>query len=132
MTIVDASVAVAWFVDIDRSHDARDIRGKSRLIAPAFLKVELTNALLKYARAKVISHDVIIPAIHGTSDLIREWWADEDILPSATRLAIAENHKIYDCLYLALAQRLGEPLATADRRLAELAGRVGVEARLLN
>jgi predicted nucleic acid-binding protein len=34
---------------------------------------------------------------------------------------------VYDGLSLALARRLGAALATADRRLAEAAGREGVE-----
>ncbi|MFN9959545.1 MAG: type II toxin-antitoxin system VapC family toxin, partial [bacterium] len=38
---------------------------------------------------------------------------------------------VYDCLYLALAQRLSCPLVTADRRLAERAIHLGVSTTLI-
>jgi predicted nucleic acid-binding protein len=37
----------------------------------------------------------------------------------ALDLALRRDHPVYDCLYVALAQREGLPLLTADRRLAE-------------
>ncbi len=41
----------------------------------------------------------------------------------ALEIAIEIAHPIYDCVYLALAQRLGRTLVTADRRfLRSLAG----------
>jgi predicted nucleic acid-binding protein len=52
-------------------------------------------------------------------------------LENATNIAAEVNHKIYDCLYLALALERGEPLATADRRLATLAKELSIETHLI-
>lgn len=44
-------------------------------------------------------------------------------------LALSLRHKVPDCLYLALAQREGAALATADatlQRLAESQGTIGL------
>jgi predicted nucleic acid-binding protein len=45
--------------------------------------------------------------------------------------AARSGHKIYDCLYLALALERHEPLATADRRLASLARSLNIETQLI-
>ena len=44
----------------------------------------------------------------------------------ADALALSENSTFDDALYVALARRLDEPLATTDRRLARAAAGAGV------
>jgi predicted nucleic acid-binding protein len=51
---------------------------------------------------------------------------DERVVAQALRLALSLGHKVPDCLYLALAEREGAGLATADARLARLAVSRGV------
>ena len=46
------------------------------------------------------------------------WHSDEMLCADAIRLAIALDRPVYDLVYLALAQRLGALLVTADRRFA--------------
>jgi predicted nucleic acid-binding protein len=42
------------------------------------------------------------------------------------------DHPVYDCTYLAVAQRTGHELVTADRRLPAVGGQVpNIRARLL-
>jgi predicted nucleic acid-binding protein len=43
--------------------------------------------------------------------------AGRDLLTPALELSLELRHPVYDCLYLALAQRRGVPLVTADERL---------------
>ena len=43
--------------------------------------------------------------------------ASEALIESAIALAVTLRHPIYDCLYLACAERARAPLVTADRRL---------------
>jgi predicted nucleic acid-binding protein len=131
MTIVDASVATAWFVSIATSKQAGPVRLHRTLSAPSLLKVELTNSLLKYVRAGLLPADDVFPAIRQAEMLIENWTDDADLLNDATAVAIANRHKIYDCIYLALALRRREPLATADRRLSVLARTLGSEVLLV-
>jgi predicted nucleic acid-binding protein len=46
---------------------------------------------------------------------------DETVIRSALALSLAHQHKVPDCLYLALAETAGVALATADVRLSEIA-----------
>lgn len=44
-------------------------------------------------------------------------WNDEEAVSAdAVRLALALDYPVYDCVYLALAHRIGGVMLTADRR----------------
>ncbi|MFL6803979.1 MAG: type II toxin-antitoxin system VapC family toxin [Xanthobacteraceae bacterium] len=49
----------------------------------------------------------------------------------AITLAIDLRHPIYDCFYLALAQRENTAIVTADERLFAAARKAPIQARLL-
>jgi predicted nucleic acid-binding protein len=51
-----------------------------------------------------------------------------ELLPRAIELAFDLQHPIYDCVYLALAEREKAALITADRRLIATAGSGGHSA----
>jgi predicted nucleic acid-binding protein len=56
----------------------------------------------------------------------------ESIAAEAMALAISLKHPIYDCFYLALAERERAPLISADRRLLAVGKNVeGVKVRAL-
>jgi len=56
----------------------------------------------------------------------------EDLRNRALELAIELDHPIYDCFYLALAERERCPLVTADKRLVAATKKFkGVEVRAL-
>ena len=44
------------------------------------------------------------------------WHDDETVSADAVRLALALDHPVYDCVYLALAHRIGAMVVTADLR----------------
>ena len=50
------------------------------------------------------------------SALTVNWIADEELVVDAVRLAAALDHPVYDCIYFALAQRVGANVVTADKR----------------
>jgi predicted nucleic acid-binding protein len=55
-----------------------------------------------------------------------------ELAARATEIAIALKHPIYDCFYLALAERERAPLISADKRLVAVAKKAkGVEVRAL-
>jgi predicted nucleic acid-binding protein len=51
---------------------------------------------------------------------------DERVIATALLLAMSLQHKAPDCVYLALAEREGASIATADDRLARLARSRGI------
>jgi predicted nucleic acid-binding protein len=128
--IVDASAVVPWLIQTPFSAAARRLKPETNR-APALILLETTNALLKYLRARLMGEDDLRRAIVSLSASLDEVVDDISLLPHATRIAAANNHKIYDCLYLVLALDRREPLATADRRMATLAESLGIETTLI-
>jgi predicted nucleic acid-binding protein len=138
MYVIDASVAVKWFLDEDRHEAAKEfLAGLDPLLAPRLIEVEVVSALSRRVRAGEV------PKSHGAK-LIERWLADfltadllqlvEDrtLLSEAAQLAVTLDHKLPDCLYLALARHAQCPLVTADGPLARKAkGLKGVEVMLL-
>ena len=129
--VVDANVATYWCVETPLSKDARDFAQRTDLRAPSVLKVETANALLKYVRAGLIASEQFYRSFDIVDDAVAEFVDDSCLLMSAAEIAVSQSHGIYDCLYLALAAARREPLVTADRRLATIAERIGIEAELI-
>lgn len=121
--VVDASVVVGWYVEEASSAVARQLaQSARRLIAPAWMLLEVGNALARKAALGGVRRgfggDVIrslrqrrVVALHEVEPLIIQAAALAEELP----------HPIYDCVYLALSQREGAALATFDRQLAKIA-----------
>jgi predicted nucleic acid-binding protein len=118
--VVDASVAIKWFVDEpDSAAAARLLR--QPLSAPDLLAPECANILWKKVARAELSLDeaeVISLALEGAAAITLH--ATRAYLARATRIACALGCPAYDCFYLALAQDLQRPLVTADRRLVNL------------
>ncbi len=126
MIVVDASVAVKWFAPEPDEAAARAVLEDSRaLLAPALARVEVAAALVKKARRREMPFAACAEAL----DLWRRTLAadrlvlvpDSEDVDDGCRLALQLDHPLPDCLYLALASRLGVPLVTADQRFARRA-----------
>ncbi|MCR5859287.1 type II toxin-antitoxin system VapC family toxin [Mesorhizobium sp. J428] len=129
--IVDANLATYWYVPSPFSAAASTYMARSDLAAPQIVLPEAANALLKYMRAGQISADDVFTAVGRIPKVITTLIDDSSLTPNAARLSATHNHKVYDCLYLALALQRREPLATADRRLAALARQLSIETELI-
>lgn len=129
--IVDANIATCWYVQPPFSTSASPYLSRFDLAAPQIVLPEAANALLKYMRAGLISADDVFTAIGLLPKFITTLADDASLTSSAARLSVIHNHKIYDCLHLALALERREPLATADRRLASLARELSIETELI-
>jgi len=114
--VVDASVAVKWFLPEIYSEAARRLRNTAvRLHAPAFMTLEIGNALCKKVRGGEITAALADTVLRELQHLPLQRHPDELLFPAAVRLAHSTRQSLYDCLYLALAVALGGRLVTADR-----------------
>ncbi|NGN40080.1 type II toxin-antitoxin system VapC family toxin [Mesorhizobium sp. CGMCC 1.15528] len=129
--IIDASVASHWFVDTEFSKAADPFRALPGLVAPTFLLVETAHVLYKRARAGEIAPEKCGESIELLRDSMSELISDAELLPHALALALKIQHPVYDCLYLALATQRQQPIVTADRRLAALAGTHSIPTELI-
>ena len=115
--VVDASVAVKLLVDEPDSDAARKLAASGReLHAPRLMASEVANALWRKARLGQIERADAGAALACLSDMPVRWNDDETVSADAVRLALALDHPVYDCMYLALAYRMGATVVTADRR----------------
>ena len=115
--VVDASVAVKWLVaEEDADIADRLAAGGEELHAPRLMASEAANALWRKARAGQIERAEAGAAMALLIDMPVRWNDDETVGADAVRLALALDHPVYDCVYLALAHRIGATVVTADRR----------------
>lgn len=115
--VVDASVAIKWFVPETHSAAAgRLLESEPILAAPDLIVPELGNTLWKKVRRGEISSEEAAEILATFGTIGVELYPCSPLLVSAFELAVALDRTVYDSLYLALAVALDCPLITADRR----------------
>ncbi len=124
MPVVDASVVVDWVApDVDARAPARQLLNVlaaegARLMAPGLLMEEVGNALLtgvRRGRWDGAAADVAFGLLRSLPITLRDEPGDLDRAWDLSRRH--DEHPIYDMVYVALAERLGEKLITADEKL---------------
>ncbi len=119
--VVDASVAVKWIHSEPGSREAKAlVKPATELIAPDFMPLEVANVLWRLVRTKQMKAHEVPALLDLLSRAMSHLESSGRLLPRALALAIALDHPIYDCLYIALAEREGAILVTDDRRLFAL------------
>jgi len=116
--VVDASIAIKWVIPEVLSDAANRFRdGEDEFLAPDLLLVEVANALWKKTKTEEISAREAAAAL----DLVGQSGIDlhptGPLLLRAMEVARRLDHPVYDCVYLALAEREQTALVTADQRL---------------
>lgn len=116
--VIDASVAVKWFVEEEGSERAEVLLDEGvELFAPRLILGEVANALWKTIRRGELPADLGEEAVRRLPRTIRYLFDTDGFLKEALEMALALDHPIYDCLYVEGARRRQLPLITADARL---------------
>lgn len=116
--VVDASVAVKWFLPEERSEEARSLLdGKSRLLAPDLLWIEVASVVWKVARRGGLTNAEAEQIVGDCSAFPVEICESQPLLQPAMKIATATDRTVYDSLYVALAEREKCAVVTADQRL---------------
>ena len=119
---IDTSVGVKWLVEEPRSLAARKILGRAEsLIAPDILTSEISNAVWKKVKADEISIDQGKAIVSNLTQFIDYFVPSSQLVERVFDLAVKFSHSVYDCLYLALAERESVILMTDDAKLVTLA-----------
>lgn len=129
--VVDTSVALKWVVAEEESERAQMLVGLP-LVAPDLLRAELANALWK----KVVLRRELTPE-QAARGLDRASAALRFIpaAPFADRalgIGLKLGHPVYDCFFLALAERLELLLVTADRRFLQRVRASSLDTRVIH
>lgn len=116
--IIDASVAIKWFVKENLHEEALVLlQHNDHLQAPEFIVAELTNVVWKKRLRREITKgqaQTIVSSIPNYVSVLYPILLDHD---RALDLAVFLEHPAYDCLYLACAERVGGTVVSADRTL---------------
>ena len=83
---------------------------------PSLFFSEVSNAIWKKARQGEIEIAPLLPELSKLK-LITQMLDDAAYFERALVLGNELDHPVYDCLYLAAAESLGDILVTADKRI---------------
>ena len=115
--VVDASVAIKWFIPEIHSEAALQAKLlRQRIHVPAFMTMELGNVLAKKVRRGELFREDGRTILKELRHLSLQRHADERLFPAAYELALDTQQSVYDCLYLALAEAVDGRLITAYRK----------------
>lgn len=123
MIVIDASVAMKWFVTEPGTPEAEAVLlSDEERAAPEHLIVEVGQALLRHHVAGAITFDHCRAAVGRIGRLVR-LFPTEALAADALDIAGRECCSIYDALYVAAADRWAAQVVTADAKLvSQLAG----------
>jgi predicted nucleic acid-binding protein len=120
--VLDVSAALCWVLPRPASARALRLRDEYRrgvheLIAPSIFPGEAASALTKAERQKLIpvgQAALLLADVLATPPAMHRY---EPLLARAVDLSSQTRGGLYDCLYVALAEREGCELVTDDQKL---------------
>jgi predicted nucleic acid-binding protein len=127
--VLDASVAVAWFVRKQATAYTDRVRARAKrepLHVPAVWPLEVSNALLVLQRRGNISENAAKTAADLLGDLVVTVHQDRLTIPELLEFATKYRLSTYDASYLDLALSLRLPLACRDGPLQRALSGAGV------
>lgn len=129
--VIDASVAVKWFVEEPGSVAACAVLSSGAvLLAPDLALIEASNtAWKKVIRGEMTQEqgEAMVQALPLYFDRLVHMDA---LIIRAYALAHQLAHPVYDCLYLALAEQESARLITDDQRLIKVVSRTEFRKRV--
>lgn len=125
--ILDSCVAIKTVLPEEHSEIAarlRDeyVRGIHELLAPDVLPVEFAHAITRAHRRGIISNAEATLGMRDFLQVLPELHESILLLPRAFEISLKARIGVYDCLYLALAEREGIPVITTDGPLSKAPG----------
>jgi predicted nucleic acid-binding protein len=122
--VLDASVAFKWAVPEDDSDKADQLRadfrqGVHELLAPDFFPVEVGHALTRAERQSRIGVGNAVPLLADVLRTCPLLHSSYPLLLRACGVSSQLRVSMYDCLYVALAEREQCDLVTADDKLVK-------------
>ena len=122
--VLDSCVAFKWHVaekDTDKALRIRDdfLKGVVELLAPDFFSVEFAHSITRAERQGRISPAEGAAHLQDMLATLPDLHAHLPLLPRAYEISSRTRQGVYDCLYVALAEREGCELLTSDDKLIQ-------------
>jgi predicted nucleic acid-binding protein len=120
VTVIDTSAVVDFLVGEEAAEAVGALFAQEgTLAAPDVLVFEVLAVFRRHVQRRAIAPDRATGAIQDLGDLAVEIFPALPLRERAWELR--DNFTAADALFIALAERLGEPMATKDRGLASAA-----------
>ena len=137
MLIIDASVAVKWFLPEKDSNKAEALLlSGQRLIAPEIIRIEVAAAFTRLLRTGDFDRPTVETKLqkwqHALTQQAISLERTSNDFKTATKISMDIGHQLQDCLYVATAKRLNAPLITADKKLLKKADAVNCQLQALD
>jgi predicted nucleic acid-binding protein len=117
MVVVDASVALKWFVQEEGTPSALSMLvSADALIAPELVIAEMCNAAWRMSQTGRMTKEQAMIVSAQAGRLFHETVSLDSLSVRASQLAFLLDHPAYDCFYLSLAEQRRTEVVTADRR----------------
>ena len=125
--VLDASAALHVVMRLPTAEPVIDELEQANIVlAPQLYFSETANALWKYVSHNQLSAEQAIERYQDVCALPDEAISDQTLALEALSLASANNHPVYDIIYVVLARRNACGVLTKDSRLAKLLESTGV------
>ena len=131
--VLDASVALAWFLDDPVAPLALRVKqallGGTGAVVPALWHLEMANGLVVAERRRILTAADVASSLMQVEQLAAQITTHSDLVPARQALSTARAFQLsaYDAVYLDTARNAGLPLATLDRGMRAAAVRAAVE-----
>jgi predicted nucleic acid-binding protein len=115
--VIDASVAVKWFVSEEASDKADEVSASDyTLLAPRLIVTEVANAMARKAMQGLITPLEATEYVRTLPQFLAGLLDVDDLIESALQNACIHRHPIYDFVYLEAARRRDTKMLTADQK----------------
>jgi len=112
--VIDTSLALQWVLPEEDSTRADSYLETAKIASPDILIVEVANVLAKKVRADNFTLAEAHQALAFVRSSFSQLEPSEPLVARAMELSAQLGHALYDCVFLACAERLGGRLATRD------------------
>lgn len=125
--VLDASAAVSIAL---KKAGYESIQGAislyNQIIAPDLFRSETANTLWKYVNFEDLKYEHAVELLESILGMVDDYTPTSENNTEAFFEAVHYKHTVYDMLYLTLARRNNAALITLDKKLANLAAKLGV------
>jgi len=116
--VADASVAAKWIIPEKHSEKAaRLLDGRRPLLVPDLIYAEYGNIIWKQHGRRNLEAAEAVDRVNRLLRVPLQVYPAKSLLPRGVELAVQTRRTVYDCLYLALAERQACEMITADEKL---------------
>ena len=131
--ILDASIAIKFYVPEASSERALEwLTREVDFAVPDIFLVEVSQALLRHCRERRMTREDLDIAVRDLDHVVDVPFGSGDLIIRALAIAHDLDHRLHDCMYLALADRMDCALLTADERLVRKVRERAPDLRILS